>query len=163
MRLQLLKSQVATQMVLEVIVRVLDLLRVYCYLLVLLHIINLQFALDLELNSFDDWVRLRLRLLQRLFPLFDRDQVRVKLLELVLNLVLDVVEVEWALGAWILRNLQSYLLRREFNVDLDQDNTVRISLMVAVWLNTHEQLVDRGKQGAHEYLGLTWAWRQLLG
>lgn len=109
-RMKLLQRQVTTPLVLQVIVSVLDMLSVNGYRLILLHIINLKLTLDLELNSFNDGVGLLQRLLHYFLTLLNWHQVRVELLELVLDLVLDVVEVQRTLACGILSYLQGYLL-----------------------------------------------------
>lgn len=66
----------------------------------------------------------------------------LELLELVKNLILDVVEVQRPLAAWILRYFQCDVFGRELDVDLNQDGRVWTGLMVSVRLDPHVEVIQ---------------------
>jgi hypothetical protein len=92
----------------------------------------LELSLDLELDSLDDWVLLSFL---QIFVLAEGHQILLKLLELVLNLVLDVVKVERATAIWIFRNLECDRFSSKLNGDLDKCHAVRTCLVITIRLD----------------------------
>lgn len=121
------------------IVGILYLLCVDGYLMILVHVVGLKFAFDLKLNSLYDWVAI---IFLDLFIFAYGNQVGVKLLKLILDLVLNIVEVKGTLARRILSDLQGNLLGAELDHYLNQRYAAGVSLVIAVGLDSHEEIVQ---------------------
>lgn len=97
-----MNAEISTPLTLKLVVRILDLLSIDRNVMVLGHVAHLELSLDLELNRFDDGVLL---VLLQILVFADGHQVRLELLELVLNLILNIIEVEWTTASRVFSNL----------------------------------------------------------